>query len=140
MNERVPFGTHWLEFEPGPLIVVRFVGTYTRHDALRMAAVIRDRYPPGLRYFVIADALHLGSTDADARKQHVDWVLSRPPRAVATISSSIVTRTLGTLIQNAHQLLSGTKVPSIFCKTESEARSWLAEQMSQAAPPRDLAP
>lgn len=105
-----------------------------------MAAVISDRHPIGGRYFVIADVLHLGNTDADARKQHMQWVLSRPPLAVATISGSIVTRTLCTLIQGAHQLISGTKVPSLFCKTEAEARSWIAEQRGQAAPPRDLAP
>lgn len=114
-------------------MILRFIGPYSQKDALAMAAVVDAHYPKEARFYIISDALRGVSMDAGARKQQSQWALSRPPLAVATISNSLITRTLGLLLQNAHQLVTGMKVPSIFCKTEAEARSWIAEQMARAS-------
>ena len=133
MAERVPLGTHWLEFEPGPILIVRFVGPFALSDSLRMAQLVDAHLGTAQRFFVLSDTLQAGSLSADARKQHSRWLVQRPPLAVAMISTSFIISTLGSLMHNAHRLMTGSDVPMFVCKTESAARAWLARQMAAVA-------
>lgn len=130
MAERVPLGTHWLEFEPGPILIVRFIGPFALSDSLRMAQLVDAHLGDSQRYFVISDTVQAGNMTSEARREHSRWLVRRPPLAVAMISTSFITSTLGSLMHNAHRLITGSDVPMFVCKTESAARAWLARQMA----------
>lgn len=133
MAERVPLGTHWLEFEPGPLLIVRFVGPFALPDSLRLAQLVDAHLGDSQRFFVLSDTLQAGNIPAEARRAHSRWLVRRPPLAVAMISTSFITSALGSLMHNAHRLMTGSDVPMFVCKTESAARAWLARQMAAAS-------
>jgi hypothetical protein len=132
MSERIPFGAHWLQFEPGPLVCIWFHGQVSLCDSELLVQLIKDHLGQH-RFFVIADSSQSGGMEPAARKHQIKWLGAGQLSGVAFISSNLMIRTLATLMHNAHRLVSGNKMPLLFCRDDAEARAWIARQMQLEA-------
>lgn len=76
--------------------------------------------------YVLVDSSEAGSIAPQTRRWIAEWNKAHPVGGVAIFGSSLVVRTVLTLVLNAIALLRSQAVPSVFVKTEAEARTWLA--------------
>lgn len=76
--------------------------------------------------YVLVDSSQAGSISPQTRRWIAEWNKAHQVGGVAIFGSSLVIRTVLTLVLNAIALLRSQAVPSTFVKTESEGRAWLA--------------
>lgn len=78
--------------------------------------------------YVLVDASQAASISPQTRRWIAEWNKGHQVSGVAIYGSSLVVRTVLTLVLNAIALLRSQAVPSVFVKTEAEGRAWIAGQ------------
>lgn len=86
--------------------------------------------------YVLVDSSQAGSISPQTRRWIAEWNTSHQVGGVAVFGSSLVVRTVITLVLNAIALLRRQAVPSVFVKTEAEARTWIASLRRPGGPAR----
>lgn len=76
--------------------------------------------------YVMVDATESMSLAPEARRWIAAWNQQHHVNGAAIYGSGAIMRTLLTLLLNAISLLRRQSVPSVFVKSESDARAWLA--------------
>lgn len=97
---------------------------------LQLTTVILKTHP---RYWVLVDTRKLTGVEAAARRLAATSPANKHLGGVALFGSSLLMRTLITLIVRAMAMVGHSHVVTRFFETEAEARTWLAEQRT---PPR----
>jgi hypothetical protein len=86
--------------------------------------------------YVLVDSCQAGSISPQTRRWIAEWNQTHPVGGVAIFGSSLVVRAVLTLVLNAIALLRRQAVPSVFVKTEAEARAWIASLRRPHSPAR----
>lgn len=76
--------------------------------------------------YVMVDSTDGVSLAPATRRWIAEWNQQHRVNGVAIYGGGVVMRTLLTLLLNAISLLRSQRVPSVFVKTEADARTWLA--------------
>jgi len=123
----VPIGKHTARVE-GDTLLLKLVGEFTLEEFERYAS-LADKISAEHGYlFVIDDLASLGGMAPVARRRAADWLGKSNCRGAALCGTSQTSRALTGLVLGAVRML-GWRVPPIaFCKTEQEARDWVAAQ------------
>lgn len=126
--EVVHIGPHRIVCGPD-LYFAEFVGDLRAEHMPELNAV-GNRYVRQNGYkLILVDATRAGTMTPEARRMNIDNLRKNPGlSATAVFGTSMVTRTMVTLLFKAMDLLSGREATVAFFKTEAEARAWLDAQ------------
>lgn len=125
-----PSGRHVITSE-GDIQSIKLRGTLSIDDASAFHAVLEESVRRHGTAYVLADASQGVSVPPETRRWIAEWNQSHHVSGVAIYGSSLVARTLLTLVLQAIAFLRRNPVPSVFVKTEAEARAWIAEQRAR---------
>ena len=118
-------GAHSVSRE-GDLHLIKMEGGLSQEEAETFhKGVARTLARYGSAY-VLVDSRRASSIAPLTRRWIAEWNKSHQVSGVAIYGSSLVVRTVLTLVLNAIALLRSQAVPSAFLKTETEARAWIA--------------
>lgn len=122
-------GLHVISRE-GDLHFIRINGPLRLEDAQHFhGAVAESRRRYGSVY-VLVDSSGAGAITPETRRWIAEWNKTHHVNGVAIFGSSLVVRTLLTLVLHAIALLRSQAVPSVFVKDEAAARAWLQDLRS----------
>lgn len=125
MDQCWQYGPQRLRFIP-PLIIIDAEGAVTAEESRALLAKIGELELGHKACGLLVIAGTGFSITADARRHLVSTSGSkRPVIPLAVVGTSVVTRTLFTLLLNAIRLTTRKRVPVAFFSTESEARKWI---------------
>lgn len=129
--EVVLIGPHRIVCGPD-MYFAEFVGDLRTEHMPELNAV-GNRYMRRNGYkLILVDASRAGTMTPEARRINVENLRRNPGlSATAVFGTSMVTRTIVTLLFKAMDLLSGREAAVAFFKTESEARVWLDAQRAR---------
>lgn len=126
--EVVHIGPHRIVCGPD-MYFAEFVGDL-RLEHMPEVNAVGNRYVRRNGYkLILVDASRAGTMTPEARRMNVENLRKNPGlSATAIFGTSMVTRTIVTLLFKAMDLLSGREAAVAFFKTEAEARAWLDVQ------------
>lgn len=127
----VQAGEHSIARERDQCTLV-IVGQLALVHAQQVHAVVDEALDRFGTAYVLVDSTRAGELPADTRRWIAQWHKTRRVSAVAVFGAGLLTRTLLTLLLNAASLLRKHPIPSVFVRSESAAREWLAERLAQA--------
>ncbi|XXX78207.1 STAS/SEC14 domain-containing protein [Sorangium sp. So ce134] len=117
-----------LREEPDGILRVALRGDLTEDRARAVIGALRRMAEGGRDVLVLADARHMGSIPASARKVSAEEMRTARIDAVAIIGASFSMRVVLTLVAKGVHLLTGQLYPQQLFDTEEEARAWLLAQ------------
>ena len=121
-------GPHRIQCGPD-MYFAEFIGDL-RSEHMPEIHEVGNRYLRRNGYkLILVDASRAGTMTPQARRVNVENLRQNPGlSATAVFGTSMVTRTIVTLLFKAMDLLSGREAAVAFFKTEAEARAWLDAQ------------
>jgi hypothetical protein len=130
MNSDAEPGASFACTEPPDICFWRCVGRVSANDFREMFAV-QKRFAEGKRYIlVLVDLSQLDSVSAEGRKAAaLEGKHEMPIRGMAVFGASFHFRVLAQAVSTAGRLLHrDVDNPAYFCRTEAQARTWLAQR------------
>ena len=135
MADTATFGRHSLRCD-GELVSVKFVGTITRADAVKLREVLNTVFHSEERCFLLANMREGTGIDPEARKYMAEWSKTPSQRMAGTavFGMSFAARAIVMLMVNAIKVLGNLKSDVTFVKDEAEAREWIERQRARKQP------
>lgn len=126
----VKIGAHSVRFEEPDFYLAIYSGDVSGEEALAVARELSD-FAQGKPYLLgIADATHVGSVSAEARRAFLQF--PSLIRGTAFIGVSPALRLVGSIIARAYRLVHRAgEQPRAFFSTEREARAWIDERRKE---------
>lgn len=128
-----PLGTHFLKVEDDIVFLIQD-GDYTLDDAIKTHAEIEGVLGRLGRAFIMVDQSKSGSTSAEVRRFIANWNKRHRASGAVMFGGSTVGRAAATLALSAIRLLQPDTMPTVFTRTEEEARAWISSQRSRLPP------
>jgi hypothetical protein len=125
-----PLGTHWLKVE-GDVVYLSQDGDYTLDDAIKTHAEIEGVLARLGRAFIMVDQTSSGTTSAEVRRFITDWNKRHRASGAVMFGGSTMGRAAATLVLSAIRLFQPNTMPTVFTKTEEEARAWINTQRAR---------
>jgi hypothetical protein len=108
------------------LSIIRMQGPLSLDEAKAFHAMVEGSLQKYGTAYVMVDSTSGGALTPQTRRWIAEWNQRHHISGVAIYGSGLMMRTLLTLLLNAISLLRSHRIPSVFVKTEEEARVWLA--------------
>ena len=128
MAQEIRIGRHLVQIE-GDVVFTRQSGQIAMSELQEMLEIWNRfllEHPRGYALYDVTDGVPLGLAE---RKCLNEWSKQNVFAGAAFFGASLLIRTITTLVMRASALLRpGRAQPSIFCKSEQEARQWIDEQ------------
>lgn len=118
-------GPHWVSRERD-LHLIKLHGALSQEEAETFHGCVAQTLARYGSAYVLVDSSQAGSILPQTRRWIAEWNTAHQVSGVAIYGSSLVVRTVLTLVLNASALLRSQAVPSAFLQTETEARAWIA--------------
>lgn len=108
------------------LNIITLRGPLSLEEAKVYHAMVEASLAQYCSAYVMVELTEGVSLGPETRRWIADWNQRHQVNGVAIYGGSLVMRAMLTLLLNAIALLRRQRVPSVFVKTESDARAWLA--------------
>lgn len=125
-----PLGSHWLKVD-GDVVFLIQEGDYTIDDAIKTHTEIEGVLARLGRAFIMVDQTNSGTTSAEVRRFITDWNKRHRASGAVMFGGSTVGRAAATLVLSAIRLFQPNTMPTVFMRTEEEARAWISSQRAK---------
>lgn len=134
MAEGAPAGTpHHIRVEPDALFWT-LRGLVECDAGIDMCERLVPIHAARGHVFLVVDARALTGMDAEARRKNAEWHRAHPlDLEVVVFGTSLLTRTVLTLLANGIRLFGHPSLNLTFVATEADAQRWLAERRAARA-------
>jgi hypothetical protein len=127
MTREHKIGRHLVRFEDD-IVFTRQSGEMSMEELRQIIEIYTgfiSRVPRCFALYDVTDGVPLGPAQ---RKLIKEWSQQHPFAGAAFFGASMIVRAITTLVMNATEMFRrGKSQPSLFCKTEQEARQWIDE-------------
>jgi hypothetical protein len=123
----IPVGQHRARIDDDVLLF-EMVGELSLDEINRYIGLAEEIKSKFGYFFIIDDLSRFTSATAAVRKRVAGWLGQSGCRACALYGASLTARTLAFMVIGAMKLLGAQNFPISFCKTEQEARNFVATQ------------
>jgi hypothetical protein len=115
----------------GDTVVATIGSDLTLEDLERMFRVCEQVEAEYGYFLMLSDAKLLSGLSSEVRRRSAEWGKEHRSGGYATYGSSLLARTVITLLVHGIGLLRKREAPVAFFATEAEAREWLATRRQQ---------
>lgn len=114
-------------------LLVAPVGDYSLAQAQQVHAELERMLKQHARIYLLVDQSRAGHIRPETRRFVSAWHRAHKLSGIALFGGSLLTRAAATLLISVVSRFQSEAVPTMFTKTEGEARSWLAAQRSHGS-------
>jgi hypothetical protein len=111
-------------------LLVAPVGDYSLAQAQKVHAELERMLKQHAKIYLLVDQSRSGHIRPETRRFVSTWHRAHKLSGIALFGGSLLTRAAATLLISVVSRFQSDAVPTMFTKTEGEARKWLAAQRS----------